>query len=85
MDAALLWVASLALVAGFAALTAVIAQEKGHSPLTYALLGMCFPLVGLIVALMQPDRSARPANTAAVAAPIQLLGQGDDAAEGARG
>lgn len=57
MDTVLLWVALVMLAACFGAVTGRIAGDKGHSPLAYGVLGFCFPLVGLLVALLQPDRS----------------------------
>lgn len=84
MDTAWLWVACLALAAGFAALTAKIAREKGHSPLAYGLLGLCFPVAGLMVALLQPDRSVDHSGPVVVPAPARPARQDVDAAEHAR-
>ena len=41
----------------FAIPAGIIAQKKGYSLVAFAVLGFIFPLIGLIVAAVMPDKS----------------------------
>lgn len=43
-----------------AAISGGVARRKGRSTVGYGLLGLLLPLIGIVVALVVPDRSRRP-------------------------
>lgn len=55
--------AILALCLALAYVTGRVADGKGYSYPLFALLGLLFPLIGLIVALVLPDKNASSPTT----------------------
>jgi hypothetical protein len=54
----LLWFIGLAIAIVFAVVCFRVAEGKGRSGVLYGLLGFFLPVIGLIVALVVPDRRA---------------------------
>jgi hypothetical protein len=54
----LLWFIGLAIAIVFAVVCYRVAEGKGRSGVLYGLLGFFLPVIGLIVALVVPDRRA---------------------------